>query len=415
MKISRYKGGKDLLAADMAAFRLIESAFRESCLSWGYEEVRTPTIEYLHLFTSAGTLTPGMLRRVYSFLDWDGWSGERVALRPDGTIPAARLYIDNLQDQGLARLFYLINIFGYDETGREARERWQGGVELLGTPSKGGLGEVELIQLAMGILSKLRIGKVTVKLSHAGLIKAYLDELGANWGESSHLLEELLDGEEPALAAAACQPEVQRALSQLLRLKGKKYGFLKNLEASLQPVSSAFRDNLRDFVRVAEMLDALKLDYEIDIASGRGFEYYTGIIFQFLAGDVKIGGGGRYDELIPLLGGKKRSAAGFALYIGRLMDYVSPDVIGTAPGVLVQVASEKPAVVRRGFQAQRWIQEAGYVAEIDLGGRSRARSCPHRWKLLVRDQSPPFLLTDHDRDTLTGAASVAELLRLIRG
>ncbi|MBM2831705.1 MAG: hisZ [Dehalococcoidia bacterium] len=57
MKISRYKGGKDLLAADMASFRLIESAFRQACLSWGYEEVRTPTIEYLHLFTSAGTLT----------------------------------------------------------------------------------------------------------------------------------------------------------------------------------------------------------------------------------------------------------------------------------------------------------------------------------------------------------------------
>src|SRR3989304_10566179 len=116
----------------MSKFQFVARQFRHACSSRGFEEVRTPTIEYVHLFTSAGTLTPGMLRRVYSFLDWDGWSGERVALRPEGTIPAARLYIDNLQDQGLARLFYLINTFGYDETGREARERWQGGVELLG-------------------------------------------------------------------------------------------------------------------------------------------------------------------------------------------------------------------------------------------------------------------------------------------
>ena len=91
MKFERCRGMKDLSAADMAVFRLVEGAFRECCLSWGYREVRTPTIEYLHLFTSAGTLTPGMLGRVYSFLDWDGWSGERVVLRPDGTIPVARL------------------------------------------------------------------------------------------------------------------------------------------------------------------------------------------------------------------------------------------------------------------------------------------------------------------------------------
>src|SRR5512143_2374896 len=83
---------RDLLPADMEKFRYISEAFRYSCLRWGYEEVRTPTLEYLHLFTSAGTLTPSMLERVYSFLDWDGWSGERVVLRPDATIPVARWY-----------------------------------------------------------------------------------------------------------------------------------------------------------------------------------------------------------------------------------------------------------------------------------------------------------------------------------
>ncbi|MCJ7768895.1 MAG: ATP phosphoribosyltransferase regulatory subunit, partial [Dehalococcoidales bacterium] len=49
----------------MNAFRHIEDVFRKSCLSWGYQEVRTPTLEYLHLFTAAGTLTPNMLSRVY--------------------------------------------------------------------------------------------------------------------------------------------------------------------------------------------------------------------------------------------------------------------------------------------------------------------------------------------------------------
>ena len=83
----RPPGMRDWLPDDMARFRKIEQAFQHVCLGWGYEEVRTPTIEHLYLFTSAGTLSPQMLGRVYSFLDWDGWTGERVVLRPDSTIP----------------------------------------------------------------------------------------------------------------------------------------------------------------------------------------------------------------------------------------------------------------------------------------------------------------------------------------
>ncbi|GAG32231.1 unnamed protein product, partial [marine sediment metagenome] len=64
----RCRGMRDLLPADMARFRRVEEVFRTACLAWGYQEVRTPTIEHLHLFTAAGTLSPQMLGRVYSFL-----------------------------------------------------------------------------------------------------------------------------------------------------------------------------------------------------------------------------------------------------------------------------------------------------------------------------------------------------------
>ena len=128
MKIERCKGFKDVPPGEMVTFRLIEGIFRNYCLKYGYKEVRTPTLEYLYLFTSVGTLTPGMLRRVYSFLDWDGWSGERVVLRPDGTIPVARFYTDNIK-KGLSRLFYITNVFMFEETGKKPRERWQCGTE----------------------------------------------------------------------------------------------------------------------------------------------------------------------------------------------------------------------------------------------------------------------------------------------
>src|SRR5437870_11670917 len=93
----RPPGMRDMLPADMERFRLIETACRNACLGWGYGDVRTSTIERLHLFTAAGMLSPQMLDRVYSFLDWDGWSGERGALRPDSTSPVARLSLASLK------------------------------------------------------------------------------------------------------------------------------------------------------------------------------------------------------------------------------------------------------------------------------------------------------------------------------
>ena len=141
----RCPGMRDLLPQQMDRYRRVEDDFARVCASWGYAEVRTPAIEYLHLFTAAGTLSPQMLGRVYSFLDWDGWSGERVVLRPDATIPAARLYVENLPPGAPARFFYVQNVFRFT-AGDESREDWQCGVELIGDPSP--TGDVELVLLA---------------------------------------------------------------------------------------------------------------------------------------------------------------------------------------------------------------------------------------------------------------------------
>ena len=71
---------------------MLRRTFLQTAAARGYEEIRTPTIEPLHLFTATSALSPQALDRVYSFLDWDGWSGERVVLRPDATVSVARWY-----------------------------------------------------------------------------------------------------------------------------------------------------------------------------------------------------------------------------------------------------------------------------------------------------------------------------------
>ena len=282
MKVDRCKGFKDLLPEEMVCFRLIEDTFRDRCLKWGYREVRTPALEYLYLFTSVGTLTPGMLRRVYSFLDWDGWSGERVVLKPDGTIPVARMYIENMAAQKIARLFYVTNVFMFDETGKKSRERWQCGAELIGVNSP--MADAELIALAIEVLQKLGIKNIKLRISHAGLIKALLAKLALSHSEQDRIFDQILDGDREALARVnQDKPELVAALTLLLDMKGRSSGFLKNVKALLPQQMPELEPCIDNFAAICQIIEKTGCDYRIDMALGKGFEYYTGIIFHLFS------------------------------------------------------------------------------------------------------------------------------------
>jgi len=408
MRVPRCKGTRDLSPGEMAGFRRIEGAFRESCLGWGYAEVRTPILEYLHLFTSAGRLTPSMLSKVYSFLDWDGWSGERVVLRPDGTIPVARFYLDNMESAGLARLFYVESVFIFEETGREPRERWQCGAELIGGGSP--LAEVELVALALEVLERLGIDGVEVRLSHAGLVRELLGRLGLSSKEQHKIFERVLDGDAEALAGLKIGKKgLARALPPLLDLKGKSSGFLKNLKALFPPELDGLKAGMDNFIAIVELLESLGCHYQIDLASGRGFEYYTGLIFQLFKDGEKVGGGGRYDALIPQMGGRDVPASGFALYLDRLMSRLVPETLDSPArsGVLVRVA---PEALKAGFSLAGALREAGYVARLDLG---REPPGVVAWVLDVQKEN--LILTDQACERRFEAKSAAEILALLRG
>lgn len=409
MRVQRCKGTRDLSPEEMEVFRLIEGTFRNCCLDWGYREVRTPTLEYLHLFTSTGTLTPGMLGKVYSFLDWNGWGGERVVLRPDGTIPVARLYIESMEESQLARLFYIANVFIFEATGEDTRERWQCGAELIGAGSP--LADVELVMLALEIVEKLKPGDIELRLSHAGLIRGLLTRLGLSAGEQARVFDQVLDGDQDALARLKTgKPELRKILPSLLDTRGQSAGFLNNLKAVFARGDLAeLAPSLDNFINIAGLLEALGCRYQIDIASGRGFEYYTGLIFQFYRGERKIGGGGRYDALIPLMGGKSIPASGFALYLDPLMDLIKPQA-PTRPGRQRVLVRTGPGTTPEGFNLARRLRQAGYVAELDPGGQEPANM---RWTLDIRSKAPRFILTDRTRDRQLEAQTAAELLDLL--
>ncbi|GAJ14153.1 unnamed protein product, partial [marine sediment metagenome] len=151
---------------------------------------------------------------------------------------------------------------------------------------------------------------------------------------------------------------------------------------------------------------------QIDIASGRDFEYYTGVIFQFFMGGEKVGGGGRYDALIPLMGGKDTPASGFALYLNRLMNQVKPEILAEHSGqrILIRAEPSQPEAVKGGFNIANCLREAGYVAELSLGGQELTNL---RWTLDVQNKPPLFILTDKVNHRKFEAQTADEVLKLL--
>ena len=182
------------------------------------------------------------------------------------------------------------------------------------------------------------------------------------------------------------------------------------MQALLSDYLPELKPHIDDFINVVDLLEALDCNYQIDIASGRGFEYYTGVIFQFFKDEEKVGGGGRYDALIPLMGGGNIPASGFALYLDRLMNLVKLELPANFQGILIRAEPNEVEVLKEGFNITSNLREAGYVAELDLG---RQKSADFRWLLDV-SREPPIILTDQVKQKRFELKATDEVLSLLR-
>ena len=352
---------RDMLPQDMERFRRIEAAFRDVCLGWGYQEVRTPTIEHLHLFTSAGTLSPQMLGRVYSFLDWDGWSGERVVLRPDSTIPAARLYVEQGNEGDTRRLFYVQNVLRFAQ-GDEPREEWQCGVELIGDTQP--QGDVELVLMASEVLQALGL-QVEIRLSDPGILRAVLVKAGLTLAEQLALYDRVLDGELSALDEVQERvPGLTTSLRDLLSMEGEGPVYLNNLRSALLPAVPDLASPLTELSAVSEILSQVGGDHRIAPLLVRDFEYYTGPVFHFNADGENVGQGGRYDGLIALVGGRSVPASGFALSVGVLGSKLPAEAAGLPEAIVIRPKGNDRADLAATFALAGVLRRAGRGVRI---------------------------------------------------
>jgi histidyl-tRNA synthetase len=244
-------------------------------------------------------------------------------------------------------------------------------------------------------------------------VKALLKEFKLSPDEEAKITDRILEGNWQALTKAkSTNPEIDRLMAELLDLKGKSSSFLYNIRASFPKVSRDFKSSLEDFLNITTLLDNVGCSYEIDIATIHGFEYYTGVCFQFLAAGEKMGGGGRYDNLVPLMNGENIPACGFALYVDTIMKLLplEKEKKGKS-GIMVKGKELAPEILKTCFAVAESLRDAGHPAELDFTGREESN---YRWVILVSGKEPsPFVLTDCIQKRRREVASLAEILKVV--
>ncbi len=357
------EGVRDLLFADTAAFRGVEDSLHDTWSAWGYREIRLPMFEY------AGTLATDVGATVdaemYRFFDRHG---RTLALRPDMTIPTARVVGTRLYAQPMPlRLAYIGSVFRYEppRAGRQ-HEFTQAGVELIG--ASGAAADAESIALAVAALKAVGLPQFRITIGHVGFFRGLLNALALPERLAVRVREAVDRKAEAELAillreAPGLPPLARNALLTLPRLTNGS-SVLADAEAIC--LNTAMMQALSDLRAVAELLDAYGVADTVsyDLAEVRDLDYYTGITFEGFAPGLgaQLVSGGRYDELIGHFG-PPLPAVGWALTLDRvLLARELQDVRFVAPRVDVLLAAKNCAT------CLQWVGRAralGLKIEVD--------------------------------------------------
>lgn len=355
------RGFRDVLPTEAAWRQQVTRAVCDTFDSWGYLPVQTPALERLEVLEMAGALSDTPFR----FFDSDN---NLLALRPDSTLPVARLTALRLgNDPGPFRLWYSQEVFReHGSLYGEDRSFSQMGVEFIG--GSGVRADAEVICLLFDALVAAGVHDFTVALGTVSVLNALVGKCGASREWKDAMFAAFHNSDFVAVEQLVSQPEIDAsyaaAISELLRLRGGVEAIERCRELVAPLGCDAGLDELQavyDLVCANEESGRLLIDFSV-ISS---FDYYTGMVFKAYAPQVggSLGTGGRYDTTLEVFG-RKEPAAGFALGLERLMQALEAQ--GAQPP---QVGAEE--VVDGEDSAQVFAQAAALRAQgkrVAIGG-----------------------------------------------
>ena len=317
MKYKAPRGTQDILPGQVERWQRLEETARRIMERYGYREIRTPDFEEEELFLrTVGEETDIVAKEMYCFTDR---KGRRLALRPEGTAPVIRAYIENAMwnKRKLQKLYYMGPMFRYDrpQKGRY-RQFHQIGAEAIGSLSP--LVDAEVIALMEAVLKGAGIERLILKLNSLGDIESRLAYKKA--------LVKYFTGKKEKL----CPDCRVRLKKNPMRILDCKVPSCQSLGADIPAMEESLSAEAGEHYRqVQHWLEVLGVQYEKDKNLVRGLDYYTRTAFEFhhgeLGASVALGGGGRYDSLVAECGGPDTPGIGFSLGTERVLLAIEQD------------------------------------------------------------------------------------------
>jgi histidyl-tRNA synthetase len=411
-KLKAPRGTFDVLGESSQERATLELRARTLLEAAGYERIETPTFEATELFArGVGESTDIVRKEMFTFEDA---SARSLTLRPEGTAPVCRAYVEHGMHKRRqpVKLWYLSSFFRHEraQAGRY-RQFWQVGAEAIG--SEDPAVDAESIALLATLLDQMGVREVRLRLSSLGGPAAraeYRERLQAHLRAHEAELSEDVRGRielNPLRAFDSTDPGTRRVMAGAPRLLGQ-------LGA----------EDAAHFAEVRAMLDEASVAYEVDSTLVRGLDYYTRTVFEFtsdaLGAQSGVGGGGRYDGLIELLGGKPTPGIGWAAGIERILLAGDGQHAAASPLDLF-LALDGERSRRVAFGLLHDARSAGLHAQMELAGRSLKGQLGHadalgaRYVAIVEDgQTVLKDMQDGGQQTIATDTVVHAVLRGLR-
>lgn len=311
MKYQAVKGMEDILPQDIKIWQRLEATARKTLESYGYEEIRTPVLEETSVFVrSIGETTDIVTKEMFTFSDRKERS---LTLRPEGTAPIVRAYIEHSLDQAsqVLRLYYIAPMFRSErpQKGR-SRQFHQIGVEAFGANSPHA--DAEIIIQMNNLLKELGLSDFTIKLNSLGCKD--------DKNKFAEQLKKYLEGRKNQLCED-CRNRINKNVLRALDCKNDCCAGV--VRAAPNILDSLCRPCKDHFDVLKDCLEKMKIAFKETKNLVRGLDYYTGTVFEVthpaLGAQDAIGAGGRYDNLVKDLGGPNVGAVGYALGLERMI------------------------------------------------------------------------------------------------
>lgn len=337
------EGTKDYLFEEAVLRKNIEMKLRDSFEYRGYHEVITPALEFLDVVTVSENGMP--VEKMYKLVDS---KGRLMALRPDSTMPIARLCATRLKNEKLPlRLYYNQPVYSVNPSLRgRSDEILQTGIELIGVTSK--KSDIEVLVTAAKAVENLKIDNFRIELGHIGIFNALVSALGISKEESETVRRYIEMKNYPALNdfLDSINTESAEVIKILPRLFGGKEVFKKARDLIKDSSVNEILDYLEQLYTALSEL-GLNDKITVDLGIVNRTDYYTGIVFKgYVEGfGEEVLSGGRYDGLLKEFG-RDAGAVGFAVNIDAAANALMKTASVEVPQAEVLVFSSEENEVR---------------------------------------------------------------------